>query len=324
VQGIVVHRVGGPEVLTLGALPDPYPAPGEVRVRVRAAGVNFVDTERRRAVYGPRPLPWTPGTEAAGIVDAVGPGVDPTFAGRRVAFHSARASGTYAELATVPVDDLFHFPTELPFELMAALPHQGLAAYGAVVLAARVRAGSTVLVHAAAGGVGQIAVQLALRIGARVLGTVSSEDKAGIVRRLGAEPLAYGDDLAERVRATTSGRGVDVVIDSVGKATQRASFDSLAPFGELLFIGDASGVPDRIDVERLYERSTRVGAFTLRLEQDPEVWADARRSLAESLSSGALVLQVSRIFPLSGAAEAHRLIESRASTGKIVLAPEGR
>jgi NADPH:quinone reductase len=320
-RAIVVARFGGPEVLTLDTVPDPWPGPGEVRVRVRAVGVNFADTERRRMVYDPPPLPWTPGREAAGIVDQVGEGVDPSLRGRRVAFYSSRPSGAYAELATVPVGELFQFNRELPFETMAALPQQGLTAHGIVRLVARVRPGQTVLIHAAAGGVGQIAVQLALQAGARVFGTVSTDEKAAAVRRLGGEPLAYGDDLPERLRALTSGRGVDVVLDSVGRATQHASLRALAPFGQLVFFGEASGPAEPISVEDLYDRSARVGAFQLRFEDAPAAWAEARRTLAHAVASGELSLTVSRTLPLAQAAEAHHALESRSSMGKIVLLP---
>jgi NADPH2:quinone reductase len=180
-----------------------------------------------------------------------------------------------------------------------------------------------VLNQAAAGGVGHIAVQLARRAGARVLGTASSDEKAARVRALGAEPLAYGDDLAERVRELTGGRGVVGVRGSVGKATQRASFAVLAPFGHLVFFGDASGFPEPIAVDDLYPRSNKVSAYTVRTEHAPEAFAAARRTMAEAVSAGGLQLQVSHVLPLARAADAHRALESRASLGKIVLSPGG-
>ena len=268
-RAIQVTRFGPPGVLTLATLPDPTPAPGEVRVRVHAIGVNFSDTERRRAVFDPPELPWVPGREAAGVVDVVGEGVDPALAGARVAYYSRRRGGAYAELATVAVDELLHFPDSVPFATMAAVPVQGLTAWGLVHFVANVRAGDVVLLHAAAGGVGQLAVQLARRAGARVLGTVSTDEKAAIVRRLGAEPLRYGDeplrygdDLAERVRAATGGRGADVVLDSVGLATHGASLAAVATFGQVIFFGDASGPVPPIDVEALYAHSTRSAPST--------------------------------------------------------------
>ena len=253
-RAIQITGFGPPEVLTLATVPDPTPAPGQVRVRIHAIGVNFSDTERRRAVFDPPELPWVPGREAAGVIDVVGEGVDPALLGARVAYYSRRPGGAYAELATVAVDELLHFPDSVPFATMAAVPVQGLTAWGLVHFVANVRPGDVVLLHAAAGGVGQLAVQLARRAGARVLGTVSTDEKAAIVCRLGAEPLRYGDDLAERVRAVTGGRGADVVLDSVGRATHAASLAAVAAFGQVIFFGDASGPVPPIDVEALYAR----------------------------------------------------------------------
>ena len=167
-RAIVVRSIGGPEVLQLADAPEPAPASGEVLVKIAAVGVNFADTERRRGIYSPPPLPWIPGREAAGVVVAAGPGVDKALAGARVAYFSPRASGSYAELATVPSSALFRFERELPFDQMAALPLQGLTAHGVLRLAA-IKPGQTALVLAAAGGVGQILVQLARRAGARVI-----------------------------------------------------------------------------------------------------------------------------------------------------------
>jgi len=255
------------------------------------------------------------------VIDFVGEGVDPALVGARVAYYSRRPGGAYAELATVAVDELLHFPDSVPFATMAAVPVQGLTAWGLVHFVANVRLSDIVLLHAAAGGVGQLAVQLARRAGARVLGTVSTDEKAAIVRRLGAEPLRYGDDLAERVRAATGGRGADVVLDSVGRATHAASFAAVAAFGQVIFFGDASGPVPPIDVEALYARSTRVGAFNLRLDDAPARWAEAKCALVEVVASGALSIEVSRTLPLAAAAQAHHALESRASFGKIVLLP---
>lgn len=185
---------------------------------------------------------------------------------------------------------------------MAATPVQGLTAWGLMQFVAGVRPGDVVLLHAAAGGVGHLAVQLARRAGARVLGTVSTDEKAAMVRRLGAEPLLYGDDLAARVRAATDGRGVDVVLDSVGRATYAVSLDCVAAFGQVIFFGDASGPVPAIDVEALYARSTRVGAFNLRLDDDPVRWAAAKRELVDVVASQALSVEVSRTLPLAAAA----------------------
>lgn len=320
-RAIVVQSLGDPDVLELAEAPRPEPGPGQVLVRLHAAGVSFSDTERRRGAYRRPDLPWIPGSEGAGVVEGVGPGVDPGLAGERVAFWAMppAVSGTYAELAVAPAESLFRLGSGVGFETGAALPQQGLTAYGVVHLAARIEAGQTVLIHAAAGGVGLLAVQLARQAGARVLGTVSSERKVEAVRELGGEPLLYGDDLRERVLAATGGRGVDVVLDSVGRATQEVSFAVLAPFGHLVFYGDASGPPQPIDPDRLYDRSLKVGAFALDVDRQPERWTVVRRDLLRRVEEGSLRLTVSAVLPLAAAAEAHRLLESRQSVGKIVL-----
>lgn len=320
-RAIVVQSLGSPDVLELAEAPRPEPGPGQVLVRLHAAGVSFSDTERRRGVYRCPDLPWIPGSEGAGVVEGVGPEVDPGLEGERVAFWAMppAVSGTYAELAVAPEESLFRLGSAVGFETGAALPQAGLTAYGVVHLAARIEAGQTVLLHAAAGGVGLLALQLARQAGARVLGTVSSERKAEAVRELGGEPLLYGDDLRERVLGATGGRGVDVVLDSVGRATQEVSLAVLAPFGQLVFYGDASGPPQPIDPDLLYERSLKVGAFSLDVDRQPERWTVIRGDLLRRVEEGSLRLTVSAVLPLAAAAEAHRLLESRQSIGKIVL-----
>ena len=320
-RAIVVNELGGPEVLKLAEAPRPAAGPGQVLIRVRTVGINFSDTERRSGVYRRPELPWIPGSEGAGVVEEVGGGVGPGWIGERVAFWAMppAVSGAYAEYAVAPEGSLFRLGSRLSFEQGAALPLQGLTAYGVVHRAARIEAGQTVLIHAAGGGVGLLAVQMARRAGARVLGTVSSEPKADAVRAVGGEPLAYGEDLAERVRRATGGLGVDVVLDSVGRATQEVSLAVLAPFGHLVFYGDASGPPLPIDPDWLYERSLKVSAFMLNVDDRPELWTTARQELLRWVEEGSLRLTVSAVFPLAEAAEAHRLLESRKAVGKVVL-----
>jgi len=321
VRAIVVRSIGGPEVLELADVPPPEsPALGEVTVEIRAIGVNFADTERRRGIYSPPPLPWIPGREAAGVVTAVGADVDPSLVGAAVAYFHPRASGSYAERATVPASALFRFAAELPFPEMAALPQQGLTAHGVLRLSA-LRPGQTALVLAAAGGVGQILVQLARGVGARTVGVVSTAEKAQAVAALGAETIVGYQGFDEAARALTRGQGVDVVFDSVGRATQPASMAALARHGQLIYYGDASGLPEPIDVDALYGRSLRVGAFGLDVERDHEAVRAARHDLADALSRGELRLQVSRSFRLAEAAAAHVEMEARRTTGKIVLVP---
>ncbi|HKI00682.1 MAG TPA: quinone oxidoreductase [Thermoanaerobaculia bacterium] len=320
-RAIVVERLGPPEVLELREAPVPEPGPEQVLVRLHASGVNFADTERRRGVYANLSLPWIPGGEGAGQVVAIGTGGEADLIGRRVAFCGLppAVSGTYAEYAVTPADSLFFLGPDLPFEVGAALPMQGLTAYGLAFFAATVHPGAAVLVHAAAGGVGQILIQLLRRQGARVFGTVSTPGKAAVVTGLGAEPLLYGEDLPERIAAATGGRGLDRVYDSVGLATQAQSLAMLAPHGELIFFGDASGRPEPVDPDWLYDRCLKVGAFGLNTSRDLPAWAAARRQLLKWLEAGELQISISRRFPLAEAAEAHRLLEGRATTGKAVL-----
>lgn len=320
-RAIVATELGEPEVLCLAEAEKPSPGPSQVLIRVRAAGINFSDTERRRGVYRRPDLPWIPGAEGAGVVEAVGTAVDPGWVGERVAFWAMppAVSGAYAEYAVAPEASLFRLGERIGFEQGAALPLQGLTAYGVVHLAARVEAGQTVLIHAAGGGVGLLAVQMARQAGARVLGTVSSERKADAVREAGGEPLSYGEDLLPRVFETTGGEGVDVVLDSIGRATQEVSLAMLAPFGHLVNYGDASGPPPPIDPDRLYERSLKISSYMLNVDHRPERWAAIRKELLRWVEEGSLRLHLSAVLPLAKAAEAHRLLESRQSVGKIVL-----
>ncbi len=320
-RAIVMNQVGGPEVLELAEVPTPTPKAGDVLVELHARGVNFADTETRRARYRPTPLPWILGSEGAGVVVELGADVDAAWRGRRVAFYASppAVSGTYADLATCPTTALMPLPDGLDFVTAAAIPAQGLTASLLVHRAARIRAEQVVLIHAAAGGVGLLAVQLMRRIGARVLGTVSNDDKAQAVRDAGGEPLRYGDDLVERVLVLTGGRGVDVVLDPVGLPTQVASLAMLAPFGELVHFGDAGGFPVPVDPDSLYARSLKVSAFGLDERHDPMAAAQARRDLVTWAADGSLRFRIDRTLPLEQAAEAHRLIESRATIGKLVL-----
>jgi NADPH2:quinone reductase len=319
-HAIVVRTLGGPEVLALGTHPTPQPGAGEVLVRLHAVGVNFSDTERRRGVYDPPALPWIPGNEAAGVVEAVGPGVDPAWRGRRVAFWAPRTTGTYAEFTAAPAAALFTLRDELDFVTGATLPVQGLTAYALSQVATTLQAGQTALVHAAAGGVGALLVQLLRKRGVRVFGTASTPAKRGLVEGLGAVPLPYGPTMRGSVLDATQGRGVDAVFDSVGQATRADSFGVLALYGHLAYFGEASGPPAAIQVDELYERCLRVSAFWLAADP-PERWDEARRDLQQWVADGSLRVAVGQTFPLHQAAEAHRRLESRETHGKLILIP---
>lgn len=301
----------------------PEPGAGQVLVRLLATGVNFAETERRRGTYMTPAFPWCPGSEGAGHVVGLGPGVSEELLEARVAFWvmPPAVSGTYAEYAVAPVDALFRLPESLSFEVGAALPLQGLTAYGLAFFASNIRAGMSVLVHAAAGGIGQLLTQLVLRQGGRVLGTTSTGDKAEVVAALGAEALVHGPDLCERINAVTEGRGVDLVFDSIGRVTQAQSLEALAPYGELIHFGEASGAPAPIHPDQLYDRCLKVSAFGLDVDRDPTAWSTARHDLLQWVERGELKLSISLAMPLAEAAEAHRLLESRATTGKVILLP---
>jgi NADPH2:quinone reductase len=324
-NAIVVERFGPPEVLKLQEVPRPVPGPGEVRVRLAAIGVNFSETERRRAVphYAGLKLPWIPGGEGAGTIEAVGEGGDADLVGARVAFWAppSGVSGTYAEWATVSLHYLFWLPPSVGFPEAAALALQGLTAYGLAHLAAAIAPGETVLVHAAGGGIGLLLTQMARRAGARVLGTVSSPGKGDAVLDAGGEPLPYGPDLPALVREATGGRGADLVFDSVGKATQEASLAALAPYGRLVFYGEASGPAEPICPGDLYDRCLSVSAFGLDLDRHPEQWETARQCLLDGVADDTLSLKIDRVFPLPEAAAAHERLESRRAVGKILLVP---
>ncbi len=318
-KAIRYHEVGGPEVLRLDDVPEPVPGPGEVRIQVRAAGVNFADTERRRGLYDTQvPLPRILGSEAAGVVESVGPGVDPKWVGRRVV---ALARGSYAQLVTASEKELLELPEQVSFEEAAGLLVQGLTAWHLVHTMGRLSKGQSVLIHAAAGGVGLLAVQLAKAVGARVIGTVSNDAKARLAKELGADDVVlYGlEDVAAQVKALTAGRGVDLVLDSVGASTWAASLESLAPFGHLVSYGNASGNPPPVDVESLYAKSAKVSAYWLHTPHPPELQRQAREALGAELAAGRLQVRLGLAVDWREAAEAHRQLESRGTVGKVVL-----
>ncbi|RJS23363.1 quinone oxidoreductase [Corallococcus sp. H22C18031201] len=318
-KAIRYHEVGGPEVLRWEDIPEPVPEAGEVLIQEHAAGVNFADTERRRGLYDAQvPLPRILGSEAAGVVHQVGPGVDPSWLGRRVV---ALTTAAYAEFTRAPVGELVALPDSVSFEQAAGLLVQGLTAYHVVHTLGRLEAGQSVLIHAAAGGVGLLAVQLAKRAGVRVIGTVSGEEKERLAREFGADEVVRYDReaVAPRVQALTHGKGVNVVLDSVGASTWSASMESLAPFGHLVSYGNASGSPPPVSVESLYAKSLQVSAYWLRTPESPESRRRAREALLSAMAAGELRVVVGLSLPLSQAVEAHRRLEGRGTVGKVVL-----
>ncbi len=320
-KAIRIHQVGGPEVMRVEELEVGAPGAGEARVRHEAIGVNYVDTYHRSGLY-PLPLPSGLGVEAAGVVEAVGAGVTLVKPGDRVAYMAG--PGAYAEARLLPADRLVRLPAGVDGELGAAALVKGLTTHMLVTRVHPVRAGEVVVVTAAAGGVGQVLVQWLAAIGARVIGVVGSAAKAERVRALGAEAVVVSgtEDVPARVKAL-SGGGVPVVYDSIGAASFEASLDCLAPFGLLVTYGNASGPVPPVDTGLL----SRKGSLSL---CRPTVFhhiasrADLERAaeaVFAKLAEGKVRVAVGGRWPLAQAAEAHRALQSRATTGSLLLIP---
>lgn len=321
-KAIVIREVGGPEVLEFADVAEPVLAGGDLLVRIQAAGVNFIDTYHRSGVY-PVHLPFVVGQEAAGEVVAVSPAVTDFAVGDLVAW--PMNAGSYAELAVVPAAKAVLVPVGVAADEAAALMLQGLTAHYLTHSTFQLDAGHTMLVHAAAGGVGQLLCQLGRYRGARVIGTVSTEEKAQIAAAAGADEVIRYDteDVAATVRELTDGRGVDVVYDGVGKDTFEASLASLRPRGLLALFGGASGQVPPFDLQRL---SAAGSLFVTRptlghhLASPAELQWRAGEMLA-LLAGGQIQLDISRRYPLAEAALAHRDLEGRRTRGKLLLIP---
>jgi NADPH2:quinone reductase len=321
-KAIRIEGFGGPEVLRLAEVPDPFPGPGQIVVRVEAAGVNFIDVYHRTGLY-PNPLPLVPGMEGAGVVTAAGPGVGSFREGDRVAW--TNILGSYAGRVLLPADRAVAVPRGMSTDTAAAVMLQGLTAHYLCTSTYPLKKGDTCLVHAAAGGVGLLLVQMAKRRGARVIGTAGTEAKAALARRAGADEVVLytREDFLEAVKRLTGGRGVDVVYDSVGRATAEKSLDCLVPRGLMVFYGNASGPVPPIDPLVL----SRKGSLFLTRPTLMHYIAD-RASLearaADVLGdvvARRLEVRIDRTFPLAEAAEAHRVLEGRQTAGKVLLIP---
>ena len=321
-KAVTFDRVGGPEVLAYGEAPDPELRPGKVLIKNRAIGINFADTLFRQGQYLMQPkFPDVPGLEAAGVVEAVGDGVDGVRPGDRVAAIGTR---TYAEYALVPAGQIIPLPESVGFEDGAAFPIQVLTAYHMLFTSHRLTEGQSVVVHSAAGGVGLAAVQLAKAAGARVIGTVSTEEKAALAKEYGADEVVnYAThDFAEETLKLTDGKGVDLILDAVGKPTLEKGLKCLAPFGHLVVYGRAGGVPDPLNVFGLFQKSIKVSGFVLyTVSAMPDMHRKGIEASFARMAEGKLKLLIGRTFPLADAAEAHRHMESRQSVGKLVLLP---
>lgn len=319
-RAIQIQQTGGPEVLQLADLPTPEPGPGQVLVRVHAAGINFIDTYLREGRY-PAALPFIPGQEAAGVVEVLGAGVEGFAKGDRVAWNGTR--GTYAEYALAPASDLLPLPEHISFEQAAAALLQGLTAHYLAYSTYVIQRGDTVLVHAGAGGVGLLLTQMAKRLGARVLTTVSTEEKAGLSRGAGADRvISYTQtSFLNAVRDETAGRGLPVVYDSVGKTTFEDSLMCLRPRGLLALYGASSGAVPPFDLIRL---STAGSLFVTRptLKDYVQTRAELEFRAGEVFGwivAGDLHVRIGQRYPLEEAQQAHRDLEGRRTTGKSLL-----
>jgi len=321
-KAIRVETHGGPEVLRLVEEPDPSPGDGELLVRVEAAGLNFIDVYHRTGLY-PNPLPLTPGLEGAGVVTGVGPGVSGFREGDRVAW--TRVLRSYAESVLVPAEQAVAIPKAIDTKTAAAVMLQGLTAHYLCNSTYALKPGDTCLVHAAAGGVGLLLVQMAKAKGARVFGTVSTDEKAALAREAGADEviLYTREDFLEAVQNHTDGRGVDVVYDAVGQATAEKSLDSLAARGMMVFYGQASGPVPPIDPLTLSQKGSLFLTRPVLFHYIPDRPSLEARSadVLGAVASGRLKVRIGQTFPLAEAAEAHRALEGRKTTGKVLLLP---
>ncbi|MFE7559409.1 quinone oxidoreductase family protein [Kitasatospora sp. NPDC057500] len=319
-KAIRVHAPGGPEQLQVDDVPVTEPAAGEIRIRTEVIGVNYVDVYHRQGVF-PVALPFVPGMDAVGTVAAVGPGVTELSVGDRVAY--GELPGAYAEFVTVPVRLATTVPDGLDSGTAAAAMLQGLTAHYLAHDAHPIAKGQVVVVHAAAGGVGQFLVQFAKRAGANVIGTVSSDEKAALVSELGADHVVRYDreNFREAVRRITDGAGVDAVYDSVGKDTFLDSLDSLRPRGTLVAYGRASGKPDPIDPFALVQKGSLKLTWPSLTHHvlTREEFTARTDDLFAGLLDGTLRARIDRTYDFADAPAAHARLEGRESLGKILL-----
>jgi NADPH2:quinone reductase len=320
-RGIVLHETGGPEKLLWEPVDVGEPGPGELRIRHTVIGVNFHDTYVRTGLYKTLPLPGIPGVEAAGVVEIVGPGVTAFVPGDRVCYVD-QSYGAYSEARVLPAAIALRLPDAISDEAAASLAVKGLTACMLLRHTRRVLPGETLLIHAAAGGVGQLLVHWAKHLGAKVIATVGSAEKAAIVRGCGADDviLYRNENFVERVAALTHGRGVDVVYDSVGADTFCGSLDCLGYFGTLVNFGQSSGSVPPFSVSRLAARSnTVVRPIVFHYIRERA----ARDAMVEEtfrmVQAAVLRPRIGLRLPLSRAAEAHAALESRTTTGAVVL-----
>jgi NADPH2:quinone reductase len=319
---IRIHETGGPEKMRWEEVEVGAPGPGQVLVRNTAVGLNFVDVYHRSGLY-PNALPLTLGMEGAGVVEAVGPKVKEFKVGDRVAY--AQPMGSYAEKCLRPADRLVKIPAGIDDRIAAAIMLKGMTAWYLIRRTYKVKKGDTILMHAAAGGVGQILCQWAKHLGATVIGTVGSEDKAALAKKVGCKHVIVTskENFVERVKAITKGKGVPVVYDGVGKDTFMGSLDCLAPLGMMVSFGNASGAVTQFNPGVLAQkgslfltRPTLVNYTATR-----EDLLQAARDLFAVVKSKAVKISINQTYPLREAAQAHSDLEARKTTGSTVLLP---
>ncbi len=321
-KAIQVTKVGGPEVLTPTDLPTPSPKPNEAVVQIKATGVNFIDVYFREGRY-PAPLPFVDGQEAAGVVTEIGSEVTNVQPGDRVAYTSSL--GSYAEYAAVPATRLVKIPAELDFEQAAAAMLQGMTAHYLLYSTYPLKQGETALIHAAAGGVGLLLVQMAKKIGARVIGTAGTNEKAQLARDAGAdECIVYSEaDFETETQRLTDGKGVHVIYDGVGKETFDKDLNVLRPRGYLVLFGGSSGAVPPFDLIKLSQKGslfiTRPTLAHYTITREELEWR--ANDVLQSIVRGELKLRIHKVYPLAEAAQAHRDLEGRKTTGKLLLKP---
>ena len=319
-KAVQVAATGGPDALRLADVRDPAPGAGEALVRVRIAGINFIDVYHRTGLY-PKPLPFVAGVEGAGVVEAVGEAVSGVAAGDRVAW--AMHPGSYAELAVVPAWKLVRLPDAVDFETGAALMVQGMTAHYLARSTFPLAPGDTALVHAAAGGTGLLLTQIAKSAGATVIGTCSTEEKAALAREAGADHVVRYTEtpFQPEVMRLTGGRGADVVYDSVGRTTFMDSLASLRPRGTMVLFGQASGKVEPFDPALLNSRGslflTRPSLAHYARDAEEVEWRG--RELMEAVVAGRLRVRIHDVLPLAEAPRAHAMLEGRETSGKLLL-----
>lgn len=318
-KAIVVDKVGGPEVLQLKEVEIGKPGKGQVLVKLAATGVNFVEIYQRRGFY-PKPLPFIPGSEAAGTIEAIGEDVTTFKLGDRVAY--VHQPGAYAEACVVDAESLIPLPQVFSFEQGAAFPLQGMTAHYLLHEFRKIKPNDVVLIHAAAGGMGLLLVQWAKHLGAKVIGTVSTDEKAKAAREAGADDviLYTKKNFVTETRRLTNNRGADLIIDGVGKTTFAGNLDAAALRGNIVIYGAASGTADPIVPNSLMGRSLTISGGALwNYILDRQEILYRSQAVIKGIQEGWLKLKINTPIPLANASEAHRLLENRETIGKIIL-----